>query len=348
MDDSAFCSCRIIHKRIHDDRERLQFGPVRKTAAQIKRQRNETSSAAGVFRNHRTESATGKDIGVSRIQHRKFPPLQQIQLKKIIQRCQSALEQNAGGRLALRRNVDFRESSAGSFRQRRIKTARSIRFRKRGNRAAGTQKLQKFIDYFRLERTSRRKGNQRILFQIIRSESPEGGIGEFDSVGVLIEGYDNTFTNMRIANVRTGVKILSQGNSLRNIHPLFTGDFAFFPDSCGFYDTGGNNFYSFCYSDQFSTGFFTGKNALPGKYTDCFCLWYTSQSAPHIAFNAEKNFDALVSGFTVAFRPDAKDNYILKTGSDGGKGAFCNLIASFGHCHDDEYKKYLAGKSIPF
>ena len=174
------------------------------------------------------------------------------------------------------------------------------------------------------------------------------GNGAFDSVGVLIEGYDNTVTNMRIANVRTGVKILSQGNSLRNIHPLFTGDFAFFPDSCGFYDTGGNNFYSFCYSDQFSTGFFTGKNALPGKYTDCFCLWYTSQSAPHIAFNAEKNFDALVSGFTVAFRPDAKDNYILKTGSDGGKGAFCNLIASFGHCHDDEYKKYLAGKSIPF
>ncbi len=173
------------------------------------------------------------------------------------------------------------------------------------------------------------------------------GNGSRESVGVLTEGYDNTFTDMRIANVHTGLKISSQGNSLRNVHPLFTVDFSLFPDSCGFYDEGGNNFYSFCYSDQFSTGFFTGKNALPNKYTDCFCLWYSSQSAPHIAFRAEKNFDSLVSNATVPFRADAKENYILKTGSDSGKGAFCNLVASFALTEDDEYKKYLSGKAVP-
>ena len=42
------------------------------------------------------------------------------------------------------------------------------------------------------------------------------GTGGTDSVGVLVEGYDNTFTNMRIANVFIGVDLRSAGNSLRN------------------------------------------------------------------------------------------------------------------------------------
>ena len=41
------------------------------------------------------------------------------------------------------------------------------------------------------------------------------------SIGVLIDGYDNTLTNMRIAAVQTGVKIVGGGNFLRNIHPLY-------------------------------------------------------------------------------------------------------------------------------
>ena len=39
-----------------------------------------------------------------------------------------------------------------------------------------------------------------------------------DSIGVLIEGYDNTLTNMRIAAVQTGIMLKSGGNFLRNIH----------------------------------------------------------------------------------------------------------------------------------
>ena len=36
--------------------------------------------------------------------------------------------------------------------------------------------------------------------------------GDTDSIGVLLEGYDNTLTNMRIANVFVGVKLCSSGN----------------------------------------------------------------------------------------------------------------------------------------
>ena len=42
-----------------------------------------------------------------------------------------------------------------------------------------------------------------------------------NSIGLLVEGYDNTFTNMRIAHVNTGVWLKTGGNSLKNIHPLY-------------------------------------------------------------------------------------------------------------------------------
>lgn len=47
------------------------------------------------------------------------------------------------------------------------------------------------------------------------------GTNTTSSIGLLIEGYDNTFTNMRIASVNVGVMIKSAGNMLRNIHPLY-------------------------------------------------------------------------------------------------------------------------------
>ena len=46
------------------------------------------------------------------------------------------------------------------------------------------------------------------------------GRGTVDSIGLLIEGMDNTFTNMRSARVQIGVKLVRGGNYLRNIHPF--------------------------------------------------------------------------------------------------------------------------------
>ena len=64
------------------------------------------------------------------------------------------------------------------------------------------------------------------------------GRGTVDSIGLLIEGMDNTFTNMRIARVQIGVKILKGGNYLRNIHPLYslTSGWDHYADSVAFYD----------------------------------------------------------------------------------------------------------------
>ena len=88
------------------------------------------------------------------------------------------------------------------------------------------------------------------------------GINTSESVGVLVEGFDNTFTNMRIAAVHTGFVLRSQANMLRNIHPLYYGGSdSVDQDSCGFLDEAGCNWYDFCYSDEFSTAFRITKSA---------------------------------------------------------------------------------------
>ena len=96
------------------------------------------------------------------------------------------------------------------------------------------------------------------------------GRGTLDSIGLLIEGCDNTVTNMRIARVQIGVKITKGGNYMRNIHPLYSqahgwGDYK---DSVAFHDTGWNNWYDFCYSDQYATGFYL-KDGIENIGADC-------------------------------------------------------------------------------
>ncbi len=79
-------------------------------------------------------------------------------------------------------------------------------------------------------------------------------------MGILSEGFDNTFTNIRLAKVFIGVKLDSSGNMLRNIHPLYIYGNAdadeMYSESIGFLNCRGNNFYDYCYSDQQATGFY--------------------------------------------------------------------------------------------
>lgn len=97
------------------------------------------------------------------------------------------------------------------------------------------------------------------------------GTGEKDSKGLVVNGYDNTFTNMKIAKVFVGVEICSGGNMLRNIHPLYIygneiSDAAY-EESVAFLDSFGDNFYDYCYSDQYATGFYV-KSGGKGVISD--------------------------------------------------------------------------------
>lgn len=169
------------------------------------------------------------------------------------------------------------------------------------------------------------------------------GTGKTDSVGVLIEGYDNTITNVRIGNVFTGVNLKSPGNMLRNVHPLYYSDYTDYQNSCGFLDESGNNWYDYCYSDQFAIGFRTtdwGSNF----YDNCYCFWYSPSGEIHTAFKADEQFNATLTNFKAGFGDDC-ENIMLAVGEKGGSGSIQNLEIQSG-TKDKEYLEYLKDADV--
>lgn len=164
------------------------------------------------------------------------------------------------------------------------------------------------------------------------------GTGKTDSVGILIEGHDNTITNVRIGYVFTGVHLKAAGNMMRNVHPLYYSDYTDYQNSCGFLDEAGNNWYDYCYSDQFAIGFRTtdwGENF----YNDCYCFWYSLQGEKHTAFRADKQFNATITNFKAGFGADC-ENVVLTVGEKGGNGTIENIEIQ-ADTKDNTYKKYL-------
>ncbi len=152
-------------------------------------------------------------------------------------------------------------------------------------------------------------------------------VGAFNEkcVGVLVEGHDNTFTNMRIAGCHIGFVIRSGANSLRNIHPLYYGQDKNYQTSIGFLDERFDNQYDFCYSDEFATAFqSTGGRSL---YSNCFAYWYSKRGEKHTAFCSTGAFNSDVMNLNVGFGSHnaTKENVILEVAQPGGKGRFFNL-----------------------
>lgn len=169
------------------------------------------------------------------------------------------------------------------------------------------------------------------------------GNGKQDSVGVLIEGWDNTLTNMRIARVFIGVYVKTAGNFLRNIHPLYTLDYTDYQNSCGFLDDGGNNWYDNCYSDHFGIGFRT-RNSIRSTFDSCFCFWYASKKDRHTAFKADGKFRSIVTNLNIGFRDLETENVVLDVGESGGNGILDRIVANPALFTDDTYCEYLHGE----
>ncbi len=126
-----------------------------------------------------------------------------------------------------------------------------------------------------------------------------------ESIGLLVNGHDNTFTNMRIGHVFVGVEINSDGNIFRNIHPLYyisSPSYPEYEESVGFRVTSKcrRNWFDYCYSDQFATGFQTLHGV--GNFVNCYCFWYSDREKKHIAFESKIPFSGRINGIEVSGR----------------------------------------------
>lgn len=159
------------------------------------------------------------------------------------------------------------------------------------------------------------------------------GNGAADSVGVFVEACDNTLANMRIAHVRTGVKLTGAGNLMRNLHPLMVLSTPALRDgynaSVGFEDLGNNNRYDCCYSDHFATGFLFRKGNF-AFLSNCIVFWYgdgkNGKGQTRTALRCQGRFGAHVTDLYVGFKGTDARNALLETAEDGGNGFLMNPV----------------------
>ena len=180
-----------------------------------------------------------------------------------------------------------------------------------------------------------------------------------DSIGVLLEGHDNTLTNMRIAAVQTGVLIKSGTNSLSNIHPLFIYapelhdrnpdmygevDLIDYSKSIGFDDvSNGTNWYDFCYSDQMATGFrFRSGSAV---FQNCFVMWYNTNGSHEIGFDCSGRFNSSILNCQVWLKSGVETCIFLRV-AEKGFGVVENPIFNDNLNTDKSYLDYLDGKLV--
>ncbi|MBR4049285.1 MAG: hypothetical protein IKK09_02190 [Clostridia bacterium] len=170
------------------------------------------------------------------------------------------------------------------------------------------------------------------------------GTGGTDSVGIVLEGFDNTVTNVRIGCVYTGVHVKSGGNVLRNVHPLYYSDYTDFENSCGFLIDEGNNWFDYCYSDQFAIGFRT-TNYGSSTFNNCFCYWYSPNGGVQTGFRADKYFNSDITSLTLGFK-DETYNTVLSVGEIGGTGTISNLSVDSDNVDEHSYLAYMEDMTI--
>ncbi len=166
-----------------------------------------------------------------------------------------------------------------------------------------------------------------------------------ECIGALIEGHDNTLTNMRIADVQVGVMVKGGGNYLRNIHPLHCwaeGLRDSFKKSVGFEDMAGCNWYDYCYSDQLATGFLFHGNMI-ATMDNCFCMWWNAHGDYECGVRCTGRFDGMIKNYRVHLRDDCEARKYFEVGADGGQGVLFNPMFDERLTDETEYKKYLQG-----
>ena len=163
-----------------------------------------------------------------------------------------------------------------------------------------------------------------------------------NTIGVLVEGYDNTFQNMRISGAQIGVYAKSGGNFFRDIHPLI-GDMSLYSGSIGFYVEGGS-WFDVCYADNFETGFKVGSSS--STFTNCYVFWYykngtTPKITKEIGFHFPDKFNSTIKDTIVSFKnEDNVDNAYIRVGVSGGSGVIYNPRVSSKN-DDNTYLNYL-------
>ena len=175
------------------------------------------------------------------------------------------------------------------------------------------------------------------------------GNGEGNSIGLLIEGWDNTFSNMRIANVQTGVRVTTAANLIRDIQVTYISNPKSAPlqsTSVGFEDLGDRNWYDNCSSIDFATAFKIESSR--SFLTSCVAKWTQAQkdSAKQVAIYTSHTWRSLARSVAAYFTaPAARCEYLVAAAD--GRGNIVDPIFDTAAVNGKTYEGYLEGKVFP-
>jgi hypothetical protein len=166
------------------------------------------------------------------------------------------------------------------------------------------------------------------------------------SIGVICDGFDNTFNDMRVAGFEIGIKLGGAGNFLRYLHNLYIySDNYDYKDSIGFWDVSGGNWYEICYPDNFATGFRTSGHTM-STYTDCYAYWYSNRGDKQVGFLSDGKFNSIVKSYRVDLRSDVTNRAYLKVGEAGGGGVLDLPNFDVNLDDGDDYSEYLVNRVV--
>ena len=171
------------------------------------------------------------------------------------------------------------------------------------------------------------------------------GNGSSSSVGLLIEGWDNTFSNMRIANVCTGVRVKTAANLIRDVQVTYVPNQRLeisYAATCGFDDLGDRNWYDNCSSTGFATGFkISGSRSF---LTSCVIQWTEAQKDKTMQVAISTGKLGCVVRSTAAYFTAVKSCCEYLVASAGGKGKLVEPIFDVNAVNSTTYEGYLSGK----
>ena len=168
------------------------------------------------------------------------------------------------------------------------------------------------------------------------------GNGSRTSIGLWIQGWDNTYSYMRIANVNTGVRVESAANLFRNIQCEYTNKDASsteYAQGKGFDDVGDRNWYDTCSSTNFSTGFYM--QSRRSKMTGCVVKWSEAfaRSGAQVALKAATSWGCIARSVKAEFTASPTNSFYLYA-EQGGEGRIDDPIFDVSAVNQEAYNKY--------
>ena len=172
------------------------------------------------------------------------------------------------------------------------------------------------------------------------------GNGMLGTTGMMVDGYDNTFTNIRVYNMAIGMNITTGGNLLKSIYVSIDDDASLLTSATEGIKIKSNNWVSACHVVNAQKAYSFGSG---GEIWDCSAEWTTTKVTRQIMFVFSGN-NLTMSGCRADFcTGNGVSTAIVNAGGNATSKFIEGCAFNVNDVTDKSYEKFLvnANSIIP-